>query len=78
MHWTEAEELAAAALGLAEDAGSEAIERALCDRWSTDLDTFQKIAEALIVLTPVARTAITGTACHGFVKGGAFIVKQDA
>ncbi len=77
MYYRDAEDLAAAALGLPEEADTDEIERALMDKWDTDLPTFQKIAEALLPLTVPARTAMTGRKFRGFVKDGAFIVKEE-
>lgn len=77
MYYRDAEDLAAAALGLPDEADVDEIERALMDRWDTDLPTFQKIAEALLPLTVPARTAMTGRKFRGFVKDGAFIVKEE-
>ena len=74
MHWTEAEELAAVMLGL--DPDSDQIENGMADKFGIDMETFQKVAEALMPLTVPARAALSGDAFQGFVRGGAFICKQ--
>ena len=76
MHWTDAEDMAAAILGLDEAADSEAIEMTLADRFDVSLEQFQKIAEALMPFTIPAPAALSGEVFNGFVANGAFIVKQ--
>jgi hypothetical protein len=77
MHWTEAEELAAVMLGLDPDnTDSEKIENGMADKFGIDMETFQKVAEALMPLTVPARAALSGDAFQGFVHGGAFICKR--
>ena len=80
MDWMEAEELAIAVLGLNEDddPDSDQIERAMYDRFEISLETFSKIATALMPFTIPAKAAISGDVFHGFVKDGAFIVKTPA
>lgn len=75
MHWTEAEELAGAMLGLDDETDSDTIEQALADKFEISFDAFHKIAEALLPFTVPAQAALSGEAFHGFVKDGAFIVK---
>ena len=77
MHWTEAEELAAVMLGLDPDnTDSDQIENGMADKFGIDMETFQKVAEALMPLTVPARAALSGDAFQGFVHDGAFICKQ--
>ena len=75
MHWTEAEELASAMLGMDDEADSDAIEQALSDKFEISFDSFHKLAEALLPFTIPATAALSGEMFHGFVKDGAFIVK---
>ena len=75
MHWTEAEELAGAMLGMDDEADSDAIEQALADKFEISFEAFHKIAEALLPFTVPAQAALSGESFHGFVKDGAFIVK---
>jgi hypothetical protein len=78
-HWTEAEELAAHVLGLDPDeAGSSEVENKLSDKFGIDLETFQKVADALIPFTVKATTALGGVVCQGYVHGNAFICKREA
>lgn len=76
MHWLDASELAAVMMGMPDDTEPDEVDQALFDRFNIELDTFQKIAEALVPLTIPARVAISGEAFQGFVKNGAFIVKE--
>lgn len=79
LHWTDVEELACATLDIDPDTdpGSDAIERALLDKFDVSFEQFQGLVEALLPLTPIVRTALTGTPCRGFVKDDCFIVKQE-
>lgn len=78
MHWTEAEELAARVLGLdVEDTPGREIEYGMDDKFGIDMETFQKIAEALIPFTIPAPTAINNTLCRGFVYDGSFICREE-
>jgi hypothetical protein len=77
MDYWEVEDLAMAMLGLDEDtADIEAVEHALDDKYGVSLESFMKIAEALMPFTIPAKAAISGELFHGFVKDGAFICKQ--
>lgn len=79
MHWTEAEELAVAVLGMDESvAESDAVEQALADKFGISVEQFQQVAEALMPFTIPAQAALSGEISHGFVKDGAFIVKAPA
>ena len=78
MHWTEAEELAALVLGLDPDSiDSSEVEDKMADKFGVDMETFQKLAEALMPFTVAARTALSGTLCRGYAHDGAFICKQE-
>jgi hypothetical protein len=78
MEWMEAEELAAAVMGLDEEtADSYMIEQVLDDKFGVSLEQFQQIAEALMPFTIPAQAAVSGKNFHGFVKDGAFICKQQ-
>lgn len=78
MNWFEAEELAVAVLGYCDDdeLDSDMIEEKIYEKLGVEMEQFQKVAEALIPFTIPAETAICGKFFHGFVKDGAFIVKQ--
>ena len=80
MHWTEAEALAALVVGLDPDGNvidSNQIEHAIDDRFGVDMETFQKIAEALLPFTIMGVTALNNTRHHGYVHKGAFICKTE-
>ncbi len=78
MHWTEAEELAALVLGLDPDeADSSEVEDKMADKFGVDMETFQKVAEALMPFTVAARTALGNTLCRGYAHEGAFICRQE-
>lgn len=76
MDWMDAEELAAAVLGIGENYDSEQIEDAIFEKFDVSFDQFHKIAEALICFTPTVTTALGGEICHGFVKDGVLIAKM--
>lgn len=76
MHWMDAEELACAALGIADDSDSDEIEGAMADKFEISMEQFRAVAEALMPFTVPAKAAISGEAFCGFVKDGAFICKQ--
>lgn len=77
MHWTDAEELAVAVLGMDEEtADSDTIEQAVYDKFEISMEQFQAVAESLVPFTLPASAAISGEAFQGFVKDGYFIVKE--
>lgn len=78
MNWMDAEELGAVVLGLPDGADSDAIENGICDKFDCSMETFEKIADALIPFTIPAKAALSGESFQGFVKDGAFIVKKPA
>jgi hypothetical protein len=80
MNYIDAEELADAILGLTDDQVNNApdYDALLDDKFGVDLETFSAIADALMQFTIPARAAISGEMFRGFVKDGAFIVKQLA
>ena len=78
MQWFETEELAVAVLGYCDDdeLDSETIEEKIYEKLGVEMEQFQKVAEALMPFTIPAETAVSGKFFYGFVKDGAFIVKQ--
>lgn len=78
MHWLEAEELAGWVLGLDPDeAKSRELEAGLQTKFGVDLDTFHKIAYALIPFTIAAPSALSDKTYQGFVYDKAFICKRE-
>jgi hypothetical protein len=78
MDYWEVEDLAMSMLGLDEDMDDiEAVEHAFADKYGISLESFMKIAEALMPFTIPAKAAISGELFHGFVKDGAFTCKQN-
>ncbi len=79
----EIEELACIACGKTEDQAStlidsEEVEDLVFETFGVDLQTFAEIVEALLPLTPVVVTAITGSRVNAFVTGQRCIVKREA
>lgn len=75
LHWHDVEELAAAALGLGDDADSDVIEGGLIDKFDVSFEQFQAVAEALVDFTLPAQAALSGEFFKGFVRDKSFIVK---
>ena len=78
----EIEELACIACGKTDDEVSklidaEEVEDLVFERFGVDLETFATIVEALLPLTPVVVTAVTGEKVNAFVKGQVCIVKRE-
>ncbi len=48
------------------------------DRYGVGLDEFTAIANDLIRLTPVVKTALTETKIHAFVKNGEIVCRINA
>lgn len=71
-------ELAEVVTGLKEGTDIGKVEEVLEKELGISSDTFKVVAEALLKLTPIVRTAVTNTAVHGFIKDNCFIVKEDA
>ncbi|WPC72969.1 hypothetical protein [Vibrio porteresiae] len=72
-HW-ELQELAGAALGLTEDQTEEIIDSdedfdtPLLKKFNIDFEQFSNVAEALLKLTPVLKSPLSGELDHAFVK----------
>jgi hypothetical protein len=74
MQWFEAEELAAAALGMNEEVDSSAIENELWEKCDISFEQFQKVAELLLPLVISGTRAISNEPVRGFGKDGYVIV----
>jgi len=77
LDWFDVEELARAILGLDSETDSNDTEEALYEKYEVSSESFHKIVEDLILLTPPAKTALGGRIVHGFMKGNFFIVKVE-
>jgi hypothetical protein len=78
MHWTEAEELAALVLGIDPDkTNSHELEEKIADKFDVDMETFQRIADALVPFTVKATTALGGAVCQGYVHECSFIYRRE-
>lgn len=68
------QELAGAALGLTEDQtediinGDEDFDTPLLEKFNVDFEQFSNVAEALLKLTPVLKSPLSGDLDHAFVK----------
>jgi len=79
----EIEELACTVCGKTEEEKDEIINNSevddiLFDKYEIDFDTYSKIVQDLLPLTPIIKTAITGTLYHAFVKDNFIIVRKEA
>ena len=74
MDYFEAQELAGAALGLTEEQtesiinDDEDFDTPLLEKFGVDFDTFASIASALLPLTPMVKSPLSGTVSHAFVR----------
>ncbi|WP_345861253.1 hypothetical protein [Shewanella algae] len=74
MRYWEVQELAGAALGLTEDQtediinGDEDFDTPLLEKFNVDFEQFSNVAEALLKLTPVLKSPLSGDLDHAFVK----------
>ncbi|HCH2416250.1 TPA: hypothetical protein NKS14_004568 [Vibrio parahaemolyticus] len=74
MRCWEMQELAGAALGLTEDQtediinGDEDFDTPLLEKFNVDFEQFSNVAEALLKLTPVLKSPLSGDLDHAFVK----------
>lgn len=75
----DAEELAEAVLGITDDEANAGVDhdRLLEERLGVNMEQFMAVADALLPFTITAKTAVFGEECYGFVKDGAFIVKEQ-
>lgn len=76
-------ELLGACLGKTEDEiedacndNSDIAEQWACDAYDIDLETFGKIAEALVKLTPIVESAIVHTKYHAFIKDEGMVFRE--
>lgn len=76
-HYFDVEDLAAKILGFGDSYESGQIEQGLYDKFEISTEQFHKVVEALLPYTIPAKTALTGSVCHGFVDDGCFIVKGE-
>lgn len=76
-NYFEVEDLAAAVLGLGDDAEETEIADGIADIFGVDMDTFEKIAVALVPFTVPAKTDLLNRDVHGYVKNGAFLLKVE-
>lgn len=80
-YW-QVEELAAYASGMTEEQYSEFLndegdfDELLHEKFEVDFNTFEKIAEALLLLTPKVKAGISGDTYHAFVKDSAMVLRQ--
>jgi hypothetical protein len=77
MNSLDAENLACIAAGIEEYSEYEDIDAALYEKFDVDLEQFTKIAEALLILTPLVETAIGGDVVHAFVKENIIIARRN-
>lgn len=77
--WDEAKEIAAHVLELKEDPEDDyaAIENALCDKWSIDIETFREIVQAVFDCVDFAVSPLTQTAFVGISKPAEWMVKKE-
>lgn len=88
MRYWEMQELAGAVLGLSEEQTEEIInddedfDTPLCEKFGVDFDSFCSVAEALLKLTPVLKSPLSGELDHAFVRqlegGYLAIIKSPA
>lgn len=74
------EELLSAMYGITDEQRNEGFDfdELLYEKFEIGFEEFSKVISALLPLTPVAESALTGTKYHAFIKDGLALVKQEA
>lgn len=72
-------ELAAKIFDFGEDVDEDVVTERIWSEFDVEVETFRKIASALIDFTPAQKSPLTGSSFVGFVdnKAGCFIVKKQ-
>ena len=80
MHYLEIEELLSAMYGVTDDQRNDGFDfdELLYEEFEIGFEEFSKIIKALLPLTPMVESAITGKKYHAFIKDGRTLVKQEA
>lgn len=77
--WDDAKEIAGYILKVDEDTEDDyaAVEDALCDKWSIDIDTFSEICNEIFKLVDFGVSPLKQTAFVGISRPGIWIVKKE-
>lgn len=80
MNYFDIEELLSAMYGITYEQRNDDFDfDELCyEKFEIGFEEFMKIISALLPLTPVVESALTGKKYHAFIKDGLALVKQEA
>lgn len=80
MNYFDIEELLSAMYGISDEQRNDDFDfDELCyEKFEIGFEEFMKVISALLPLTPVVESALTGTKYHAFIKDGLALVKQEA
>ncbi|WP_139538862.1 hypothetical protein [Klebsiella spallanzanii] len=74
------EELLSAMYGITDEQRNDGFDfdELLYEKFDIGFEEFSKVISALLPLTPVVESALTGKQYHAFIKDGLALVKQEA
>ncbi|EJM0750737.1 hypothetical protein NNQ81_001980 [Salmonella enterica] len=80
MNYFDIEELLSAMYGISDEQRNDDFDfDELCyEKFEIGFEEFMKVILALLPLTPVVESALTGRKYHAFIKDGLALVKQEA
>lgn len=80
MNYFDIEELLSAMYGITDEQRNDDFDfDELCyEKFEIGFEEFMKVIAALLPLTPVVESALTGHKYHAFIKDGLALVKQEA
>lgn len=79
MDYFDIEELLSAMYGITEDQRNDGFDfdDLLYEKFEIGFEEFSKVIKALLPLTPIVESALTGKKYHAFMKEGLALVKQE-
>lgn len=80
MNYFDIEELLSAMYGITDEQRNDDFDfDGLCyEKFEIGFEEFMKIISALLPLTPIVESALTGQKYHAFIKDGLALVKREA
>lgn len=79
MDYFDIEELLSAMYGITDDQRNDGFDfdDLLYEKFEIGFEEFSKVIKALLPLTPIVESALTGNKYHAFMKEGLALVKQE-
>lgn len=79
MDYFDIEELLSAMYGITDDQRNDGFDfdDLLYEKFEIGFEEFSKVIKALLPLTPIVESALTGKKYHAFMKEGLALVKQE-